>query len=321
MRKNFWKIVCCMLFCNVVLFADRFVGESIDERLDVVYSYYQNDWVMGLSDGSSWKLMPLKEKRKQTWTEWWNKVDPKEWSLSSEFFFDPRDWKGRFTIAVCEAKDSLAAGYNYILINQTTNQKVFAKYVPCGSDFIPKEEFALRITEKATPITSTLLSSYPFLENVIALEDKSIWKLYLRDMNSSSFSDWWNNVEIDQPDAVFLSKIGEWKNTDKIDIYHARFSDTELHQKYRVAKPLQEIFLLENKTRKKMAYATAVTFKDLLDGLQKHGDGLQEKGYSKGFSEGYNKGYKDGHSKGFADGVDSGKKEVNPTKKKDPLGK
>ncbi len=298
------------MFCSSALFADPILGDKIDEDLDVVYSYLQNDWIMGLSDGSSWKLMPLKEKRKQTWAEWWGQTEPKEWKLSDEFFFDPRDWRGRYTVQVYLAKDSVASGYDYILVNEYTNQKVFAKFVPYGADFIPKMEYARRIMESGEPVSSSVLAAYTFLDDVVTLEDKSIWKLNLIGKNSASLSEWWNGVEIDQPDTAFVSKLSEWKASDKIEIYHAHFDDSELNQKYRVSKALQEIYLLENKTRHKMAYANEMSFKDLLDGLQKHGDNQHEKGYSTGFSEGYKKGYKDGQSKGFSDGVERGKKEA-----------
>lgn len=303
------KMICAILFCNAALFADAFVGDTIDEDLDVVYSYYQTDWIMGLSDGSSWKLMPLKEKRKQSWAEWWNQTEPKEWQLSDDFFFDPRDWRGRFTIQVHLAKDSLSSGYDYILVNEYTNQKVFAKFVPYGSDFVPKLEYAQRIKEHGEPVSSSVLSAYTFLEDVLTLEDKTIWKMNLVQKNSASLSEWWNNVEIDQPDPQFVSKLGDWKASDRIEIYHAHFNDTELHKKYRVSKPLYEIYLLENKTRNKMAYANEMSFRDLLDGLQKHGETQHEKGYSKGFSEGYNKGYTDGKAKGFTDGLEKAKKD------------
>ncbi|MBS0629155.1 MAG: hypothetical protein JSS30_02890 [Verrucomicrobia bacterium] len=311
MKNKFEKLVCCLVFCTSALFAsESFIGDKIDEKLDVVYSYLQNDWIMGLSDGSSWKLMPIKEKRPQTWTEWWDQTEPKEWRLSDEFFFDPRDWRGRYTVKVYLAKDSVASGYDYILVNETTDQKVFAKFVPYGADFIPKIDYARRIKEQGEPISSTVLASYTFLDDVVTLEDKSIWKLHLVGKNSASFSEWWNGVEIDQPDDTFVSKLSDWKSTDKIDIYHAHFEDSELNQKYRVSKPQQEIYLLENRTRHKMAYANEMCFKDLLDGLQKHGESQHEKGYSSGFSEGYKKGYKDGQSKGFSDGVERGKKEA-----------
>lgn len=319
---KFGKLRCTLLFCNAVLFAnDTFVGDLIDEDLDVRYSYYQNEWTMELSDGSTWKLMPLKEKRKQTWAEWWNDSQPKEWQLSDAFFFDPRDWRGRYTVQVHLAKDSLARGYDYILVNENTDQKVFAKFVPFGSDFIPKVEYAQKIKQCAEPVATTVLNAYSFLDDVLTLDNKSIWKLYLTDRNSRSLSEWWNDVEIDQPDAPFISKLGDWRPTDKIEIYHAQFENSELNDKYRVSKPDQEIFLIENKTRQKMAYANEMAFKDLLDGLQKHGEEQYEKGISKGFSEGYNKGYKDGqtkgqsdgykegHSKGFSDGYDKAKKE------------
>lgn len=299
------------MFCGAALFAEPFTGDKIDEDLDVVYSYLQNDWTMGLSDGSSWKLMPLKEKRKQTWAEWWNETEPKEWQLTEEYFFDPRDWKGRISVTVLLAKDSIASEYNYILMNEHTKQKVFAKYVPYGSDYVPKIEYARRIMEENAPSSSSILASYNFLEDVLTLEDKSIWKVQLISKNRATISQWWNGVEIDQPDSVFVSNLDEWKASDKIEIYHAHFDNSELNQKYHVSNRVQEIYLLENKTRRKMAYANEMAFKDLLDGLQKHGEHQYESGYSSGFSDGYRKGYTDGNTKGFADGVEKGKVEVH----------
>lgn len=324
MRKKLGKLVCTFIFCNAALFADQFVGEMIDEELDVIYSYYQNEWTMELSDGSTWKLMPQKEKRKQTWTEWFYQTEPKEWQLSDDFFFDPRDWRGRYTVEVHMAKDSLFSGYDYVIVNENNDQKVFAKFIPNGADFVPKIEYAQKIKNICEAVSTSVLSSYSFLDDVLTLDDKSIWKLHFVGTNSRTLSEWWNDVVIDQPDAPFISKLGDWKPSDKVEIYHAYFDNSELNEKYRVAKPDQEVFLLENKTRQKMAYASEMAFKDLLDGLQKHGEDQYQKGVSKGYSEGYNKGYKDGqakgqsdgykegHSKGFSDGFEKGKRENQP---------
>jgi len=278
---------CLFLFFSVSLFADPFLGEVIDRDLDVAYSYYRDDWTMGLSDGSAWKLLPLKEKRQKNWVEWWNQTEPKEWELSDEFFFDPRDWRGKYTIQVYLAKDSIASGFDYILVNENTQQKVFAKFIPHGSDIIPKVDYAKRITENVEPVSTSILASYILTDNVLVLENKSIWKLFPIDTNQRSFTEWWNGIEIDQPDEIFIYEFRDWKISDKIEIYRAHFDDSELSEKYKAKATHCEIYLLENKTRQKFAYAWDMPLGDLLEALNNNGWSQWQTGYSEGYFQGY----------------------------------
>jgi len=134
---KFWKFAWILAFGSINLFASTFLGKVVDQELEVVYSYYQDNWIMGLSDGSCWQLMPLKEKRKQTWTEWWKNNEPKEWELSDSYFFDPVNWMGKYKVSVYEANDSIATGYNFILVNEQNQQKIFAQFIAHGADLIP----------------------------------------------------------------------------------------------------------------------------------------------------------------------------------------
>lgn len=299
-----------MLLCCVTLSADHFLGDAIDKGLRITYSYSSDNWVMGLSDGSTWKLLPMPEKRGQTWGEWWNRATPKEWTLSDDYFFDPASW-GKVTVQVHHAKDTVARVYQHILVNEQTGQKVFAEYIPCGSQFIPKMEFARKIALSGDAQSARAVSTFSFLGDVLALEDCGIYHLHLTKENTQTWSQWWNNVEIDQPDPVFVSTLSDWKRGDVIEVYYAKFTDDALHQKYCVSKPDHEIYLLENRTNNKLAYASSIVFKEFLDAFENYIEVQANKAYEEGFSNGYRAGYQtDAYEEGFLQGVEAGLKGI-----------
>jgi len=305
---NLLKFVWILAFGSINLFASSsFFGKVIDDELDVAYSYYQDNWIMGLSDGSCWQLLPLKEKRKQTWSEWWQKNEPKEWGLSDEFFFDPLSWMGKYSISVYEAKDSIATGYNYILVNEQNQQKIFAQFIAHGADLIPKIEYAKTIIDRGETETAYILNKYHFVDDIFVLEDKTTWRVKLLSENTRSFSQWWNGVEIDQPDLAFVSNVQDWSPFDEILVHHASFENEDLLRKYKVSKREQEVFLLENMTTNKLAYASSVPFKNLLDMLSEHAKNQRKLGYNRGYSDGYSVGKRDGESDGYQKGYRDGR--------------
>ncbi len=306
MKIVFGILTVFTIFCQQSLCADSFLGQCVDSHLDVEYSYNQKAWIMGLSDGSSWKLFPLSEKRKQSWTEWWGGTEPKEWSLSEEYFFDPYNWKGTYAIAVYEANDALNSSCKHILVNQTTNQKVFAEFIPYGSQLIPKLEYAMKVTENSDWIKTNVLDSYHFTDDFLILENNSVWKLHLIDQNSQTWSEWWQGTEIDQPDEMFISSIKDWKNNDRIRIHQAELDNLDIHQKYKVVKPLRKIFFLENKSRGKAAYASSVSLKDFIEISQEEAEKKIKSAYSQGHSDGYWSGHRDGKQQSYQDGYQQG---------------
>lgn len=296
------RLIFLFLLTSFNLFADSFIGDCIDINLEVVYSYYKDDWIMGLSDGSSWKLTPLKEKRKRTWTQWWYSDEPKEWQLSDDYVFDPYTWKGSYTIAVHEARDALSSSCQHILENQVTGQKVFAEYIPNGSHFVPRYEYAEQLISNSISSSTSISKTYPVLGNFLLLPDQSIWKVYLMENHEQSWSEWWNGIEVDQPDEMFVSNMDFWRSGDAIKIYHSQVDDSQLKQKYGVKKPNYEIVLIENKTRSKIAYAGSVSFQDFFDTFLLYSREEYSRGYSDGHDDGYSWGYDAGYTSGYAAG-------------------
>lgn len=295
---KFWKYAWVLLFASAHLFADAFVGNLIDEDLDVVYTYSQGSCVVGLSDGSCWQLLPLREKRKQSWTEWWKGQKPKEWHLSDAFFFDPADWKGKFKVSVHEARDSIATGYRFILVNQESQEKIFAQFLAHGSELLPKIEYAKTILDGDEMALAKLLCCYKFVDDVIVLDDKTIWQLHLFEKQGRSFSQWWRGEEIDQPDEPFISSLSDWNLFDEIAVHHSVVGDQELAEKYGVSQREQELYLVENHTSGKVAYATEVPFKNLLNMLYEHAENERKRGYSEGYAAGKSAGHQEGYREG-----------------------
>jgi len=297
-----WKYTCFFVLGTLPLLAASFVGKQVDQDLEVTYSYYQDNWVMGLSDGSSWQLLPLKEKRKQTWGEWWNGATPKDWELSDEFFFDRANWKGKYKISVYEASDSIATGYDFILVNSENQQKVFARFIPHGTDLIPKIEYAKTIIEQAKRSAARVLKSYGYIDNLLILDNQTSWKLNLLEEKYRSFSQWWNGEQIDQPDPEFVSKADEWKPFDQIVVYDIQFDNNLLFEKYHVSTRDQLVYLVENLSTGKLVYANSVTFNNLLHALEQHATDQYYLGYSLGYDRGYSDGNSDGYSRGYSKG-------------------
>lgn len=292
-------MVLWVLFLGIFpLFSEDFLGEVIDRGLDVRYSYYKDHWVIGLEDGSCWRLLPLKEKRKQTWGEWWSGENPKEWSLSDEFFFDPNSWNGRYQVCIYEAKDSVEKGYNFILANEQNGQKVFARFALNDSGFIPRIAYAKEILDRAESSSSCALKKYRFDEDILILKDCSTWQLVLQTENSRSFSQWWNGEKIDQPDPEFITKIKDWKPFDEIVKHRFCFDYEKLFEKYRVPKIDREVCLIENKTLQKFAYAKELSFKAFLEAFETYARKERERGYENGFLRGQNTGYSHGRQVG-----------------------
>lgn len=307
------KFVWILAFGSMSLFASTsFLGKVVDDELEVMYSYYQDNWIMGLSDGSCWQLMPLKEKRKQSWTEWWKNNEPKEWELTDEFFFDPVNWMGKYKISVHEANDSIATGYSFILVNEQNQQKIFAQFIAHGADLIPKIEYAKTIIDRGDTEPSRILNKYHFVDDILVLDDKTSWKLNLLSENARSFSQWWNGEEIDQPDPSFVSTMQDWSPFDEILVHHAAFENKDLLAKYKVSKREQEVYLVENMTTNKLAYASSVAYKNLLEMLSEHAKNQRKLGYNRGYSDGYSVGKRDGESDGYQKGYRDGRSDATP---------
>ena len=288
------------------LSADPFLGDQIESNLDVTYSYSHDQWVIGLGDGSCWKLKPLGERPPQSWSQWWNRQEPKEWQLPEEYFFDPSSWKTSFAVEVYRAAATVSKSYQHIIVNVQTGEKAFAEYIPCGSQFIPKIAFAEQVAQLGEPQESKAVNTYPFLGDVLALDNGTVWNLYLMGENQPSWAQWWSEVEIDQPDGLFITNLDDWSRDDRILIHHAKFTDDALHRKYGVSQPLYEVFLLENTTRGKIVYANALLFGEFLDTFEESIDEKANKAYLEGFSNGYEAGYHEGGEDGFQKGFDQG---------------
>lgn len=301
-----WKFTWVLAVISLNLFAREFTGKQIDQELDVVFSYCQDDWIMGLSDGSCWQLLPLKEKRKQTWAEWWNECEPKEWELSEEFFFDPVNWVGKYKVSVFQAEDSVATGYNFILQNEQNQHKIFAQFVAHGADFIPKLEYAKAIMDRGESSESQVMDKFHFVDDILILDDKTSWKLNLMNNNTKTFSQWWNGEKIDTPDPSFVSNISEWSVFDQVVVHVAQFENKELFDKYSVPKRDQTAYLIENLTKEKFAYASEVSFNNLTVIFTEYASSQRKVGFNQGYSEGYSIGKRDGESTGYRKGYQDG---------------
>ncbi len=285
--KNFLRgIVAAILLCSTALVAEPFVGRCVQADLEVVYSLDRGQWIMRLGDGSCWKLQPLRAKRKQSWHEWWNKTEPKEWELSEEFFFQPQYWEDTDKIQVYEAKDALFPNCRHLLVNQRTREKVFAELIPHGAEFVPTEDYARKVARSNPTVNSTVMQAYAAMGDFIILEDQSIWKLHCIRSKEGSWVNWWNGDVVGEPDQAFLSEIWDWKHKDKVRAYPVQFRDEQLYKKYKTPNPQDQIVLMENVTRGKMVYASPVQTFQFVHALQKQNEIARKQSYANGYKAG-----------------------------------
>ncbi len=306
---------------------DLIIGPLIEETQHAVFNYYaNNEWIIGLEDGSFWRMQVLKSKRQQSWSEWWNNKIPMEWNLGDHFFFDPTEWKGAFSLSVMKADQKFFPRCGHILENKRTGQQAFAEFIPFGAEHIPSLAFAEKFFKcpykEPTYLTTVLTQRHSCLDNVLVMGDDSVFEIFPFSQNSASWGQWFRGEAADQPDEAFVCESFQWKANDIMQIYFME-DDSFLHSKYvnpKTFKLQKGIFLIENKSKNLLAYAQKLSVSDLVDSFDKYAQQRWNNGYNSGFIEGktrkrseeeelrmnlekekrqsYEKGYRQGYSKG-----------------------
>jgi|LakMenE18May11ns_1017448.scaffolds.fasta_scaffold9905273_2 hypothetical protein len=296
-------IVCLICLCSALVGQEELV---IGQPHAVILNYLHHEWIIGLDDGSYWKIMPLKNRPKQSWTEWWFDLAPKEWNLEDHFFFDPQTWKDLSEIQIYEIKEELFPGYKHILENIQTGQKVFAKFIPVGSEPIPKLEYAGQFLNHPIKNASKICLRPHFDSQAVILEDETIWLIIPTQLNEQSWKEWWNNEEIQQPDDPFIFPTSSWQKGDRIQIYfYEKNNYNALHDLY-LPEQKESIFLLENQTKNQLAYAKNISVAEWTDLCMNYAFSQYQAGYVEGRNIGYSEGYGFGYSQGYSSGYSSG---------------
>lgn len=283
---------------------DGYIFETVEKSQSVISnSLTCEEWIVGLEDGSFWKLRPLKEKRKQTWPEWWNNITPAEWSLPQDFFFDPKEWKGSLKLNVRSVEKPIVANCFHLLENVNTGQRVFAEFIPFGDKYIPSLAFADRFFDHpyktGLKLSSTIVKKSDFLNNLIVLDDDSCWKLFPFQKNKESWPQWFKGEKVDQPDKAFSFALTDWNLNDNLEIYFLQ-GDSSLEDKYAVQKKSRfdqkGLYLVANKDKSYLAYAQKVTPGSLIEAFTLYAEKRYDEGYSKGYGYGHSAGYLSGYN-------------------------
>ena len=249
---------------------------SVGSPQSIFLSYYTGRWIICLEDKTFWEIYPLKEKRKQNWYEWWCDLSPPEWLFDDHFFFIPGNWGNQHHIQVYESSEKYFKDYHYILENLTTHEKVFARPISSLLN-LPKMSYIRDFLENPLGGDTTIASNQHWLENVIILDDKMIWKILPCCINSPSFEDWLQGIPVDQPDFAFTFNLSTWQKTDTIQAFF--LEECNDHQS-------QRVYLLENCSRNQFAFAVPISLIEFADLYHTYAEKEYERGYADGYYDG-----------------------------------
>lgn len=278
----------CLLVFSFV-FAEDPVGDPKGGSQSAVINDVHDEWTLCLEDGSCWKVLPLKNKRKKTWYEWYYNIVPKEWALDESYFFDPRTWKKNCEIQVYNSSGEFFPQYGHIIENKAIGQKAFAEFIPFGGKHIPKLEFAAHFLPHPYGEEIKILSNQSFI-NILILENHAIWILFPATKRSQSWEDWWNNVHPDQPDLPFLVNLVNWNLDDTLQIYYCPALDSSLNAFYSSKEEHGGMFLIVNQTKNQMAFAKPISLLEFANYYRIYAMEQWEEGYRRGYEDGYSDG-------------------------------
>lgn len=274
--KNFSQLVIILISLKVSLFSDLPL-KPMGHYLRLVERYEKNNLHFILEDESCWIVNKMTEKRTQSWSEWWNNQTPMEWDLDSSYFCDPKKWNGAVQVQIYETPCTPFNGYNFVLENVYTKEKIFVKPIFDQKTMIPKTAYIQKYLnspyEGTKRITFRELSESP----VFAIDDK-LWKITLFSYNWRSPKQWLKGEEIDQPDECFVFSANEWTENDKVQIYKLKEKNSSLVE--------ITSYLINNKSKGQFAYAEPFNFQELISIFKKQNDKSYQNGFIKGKREG-----------------------------------
>lgn len=280
------------------------VGQPLGSPRFAVLNVVDKDWFIGLEDESYWQVMPLKNKPKRSWHEWWNNITPKEWVLDDSFFFDPRSWEHPLLIQVYEANNSLYPGYRYVLENVATGQRAFAELVAEDSGHTPTLEAASKYFENPKGDQQPLARNQHFLRGIVVLKNDSIWRDLRTDERARAWQQWWKDVRTADADSSFVFELSGWMPGDDIQVYAHDSEESLTSSKY--GQIDKHVYLLQNKTRDQLAYAVSVTLMEYSDACERYALDTSAKSYKEGFNDGHTSGHLVGYGEGYTSGYTAG---------------
>lgn len=270
-----------LVFLLSVLFNVLFSSQQpITSPRTIVMHHLDDEWIVSLDDQSYWQLKILKKDRAKTWSEWWHQVDPPEWKLDSSFFFDPKTWCSQTTVEIFPNQQEIFPRYRHVFRNTATGETAFAQFIPFGSRYIPKLSFVSKFFEypqgKPTRITNET-----FIKNLIIMEEGNVWLVMPSSDKWRSLSQWWMDVQFDQPDPAFIRSLSSWSQGDMIQVYYFK-EDTDINTLYEPHSRKSGIYLLENLTKGQLSYARPVSTIELANLYLIYADEQYQAGYSAG---------------------------------------
>lgn len=284
------SLTCLSILCLNCVFAKDPSDDARGIPQPAILNDVHEEWTLCLEDGSCWNLLPLKDKRKKTWYEWYYNIVPKEWELDDNYYFDPRTWKGDCQIQVYGSSGEFFPNYTHIVENMKTGQKAFAQFIPFGGKIIPKLEFAARFFDHPYGEEIKILSNQSFMKNTLILDNQTIWAVFPAGQRPQSWSDWWNSIYPDQPDLPFMANLASWSLEDKLQIYYDEVSDCNLSTVYNSNCEKKGLFLIVNQSKIQMAFAKPISLIEFANFYRIYSAEQWEEGYQRGYSDGYSDG-------------------------------
>ena len=181
--------------------------------------------------------------------------------MPDNFFFDPFTWKKNAEIQIYEIPENFPK-CRHLLHNISTGKMAIAEFIPFSSNRIPKLGYIEKFFDHPYDAPSVICNV--MLKNVLLLEDGTLWKIYPPQTRGKSFDQWWNDIKIDEPDPQFFFTMASWKQFQHVQAYFYE-EDPAMTSTYLAGQITPRVYLLENQTRGEYAYATPLTFAELID--------------------------------------------------------
>jgi len=269
----------------------------LDFELKIKFIYEKEEPLISLENRTIFKIKKLVEKRSRTISEWWSDSTPQEWELDNSYFCDTKNWSKLSLISVYQIPDPLFKDYDFVLINESNQQKVFAKQLSLVEMNIPKIGFAEQFFSFPLGESSKISYIEKNQEKLVALENQTIWKINPINYNYRSLWQWMSGEELDQPDPTFIFNLSDWSVLDEIQIYKISDDDISTSHSYKYGR--YTCYLMENITKHHLAFIEPFSIQSLIKLLSKNVETAYANGHSAGYFLGYKTGYKDGKEAAF----------------------
>jgi hypothetical protein len=147
--------------------------------------------------------------------------------------------------------------------------------------------------------------------NMVVLSDETVWVIFPVQKCKQTWSEWWNNIDPEQPEENFLFDQLSWKVGTNLQthILHWNSNTTEDMKKYNQKRLKECTHILENVATNEWAFARRLSLAETVNIFNKYAEEMYTEGHAKGYQKGKEVGYTVGKDEGKVIGFSLGKQE------------